>query len=245
MGVSVRRTMINVALEQLRETTLEQLFKATTPERLSAGGPWAPSTVRYQFGHRTRGDEKKQLAFQRRDLALGMLEVALEDSPGASGLADPSDEEVALPASARDPLGDVLAVVTSDVHDPVPGSTAAEVSARDRMYHLALTVADRDADAARLLRDARYRRACRHLRVYAAVMADLGRAMRPGRSVEDLADAVCALVDGQLSRCRFEPGSSNDWIEEAVVGLFMSFTVPVELSPSDPPPSPSRRRSAP
>ncbi|MEV4423454.1 hypothetical protein AB0L40_26310 [Patulibacter sp. NPDC049589] len=229
--LTVRREIVEAALSQLATAGLEQVFKWVTPERLAADGPWAPSTIRYQFGHGDGHDEKGRLAFRRVDLALAMLEVALDDDSGAD--AETQAEGITAEPLTPSTVADRLAAVVADADRLVPSLTARDLPHGARMSHLALAFADSDVEAARLLRADRRRRTASATAAYKALMGALDRQMRPGRRIEELADAIDALLDGHASRVRCDPQTSADWLGETVLAVFASFTVRRGEDPRD------------
>ncbi|WP_026911190.1 hypothetical protein [Patulibacter minatonensis] len=217
---ATREQIVDVALTQLGGLAFEDLLKTLTPELLASDAPWAPSTVRYQFGDRRTTDEsRRRLAFRRRELALSMLEAALAEPaspafpPGAEGPSSPE----ALPGT----------------HEPgaVPGpSSRAPERPAALLLQVALAVCDRDPDVARLLREARDRRISRFVEEYAPILAARGTKLRPGRTLEQLGAAIDAVDDGRRSHARFAP-DGRAAAADAVSAIVAAFTV----SRTDPP----------
>lgn len=222
---SVRREIAEHALAHLGDAAFDDLLKAFTPKLLSTDAPWAASTVRYQFGQHQAADDAGRLAFQRRDLGLEMLRVALEDSvvaseEGAGALCRAADN-----LDGWGPIAQIIAGVLDHIGDFLPGASEHDVTPRQRMYHLALALCDEDPEAARILRGARERQLVAYSRVCAVLLRALDRELRPDRDETQMADAVYSLLDGHLTRLRFDPRSSTTWLSDAVLGVFSSFTV--------------------
>jgi hypothetical protein len=243
---SVRREIVEKALAHLGDAEFEDLLKSFTPKLLSTDVAWAASTVRYQFGRHDAADDPDggRLAFQRRDLGLEMVRVALEDSVVASETGAEALCRAAARLDVGSSLDEVVADVMAHVGDFLPGASDHDVTPRQRMYHLALALCDEDAEAARILRLARGRQIQAYARVCEVLLDALGRDLRPDRDGVQLADAVYSLLDGHLTRLRFDPRSPTTWLADAVIGVFSSFTVDRRVEadgsrgPSD---SPARR----
>lgn len=223
---TTRDEIVEVALERVGDAAFEELLKAITPEVLAAEAPWAASTVRYHFRrHRGSGTSGGgALSFQRRDLSLAMLEHVLSDVTRDSAVAAETYEQAAAELSASGSLAGAVDAVRANLDRFTPGAGAEDISARERMYYLALAVADTDSDAARLLRTNRRQQQERFLEVYATYLDALDRELRPGRTLEELACAVAAVLDGHLIRVRFDPGSPGDWVGDAIMAILAAFT---------------------
>jgi len=221
----VRDEIVEAALRQIGDTGLDGLFRGITPDALAAGSPWSASSVRYHFGSRGEDRDHGRLAFQRRDLALAVLDAALQDAIGASEDAAQIYHRAAAALPARGSMDDVLAAITANLSLFVPGASPEDVSPRERMYFLALAVCDEDRDVARAMREARSRQLDRYEPMYRAYMDALDRELKPGRTLRDLANAIYALLDGHIARLRFDPNTPSDWVGETVLTLFASFTV--------------------
>lgn len=222
-SISARDQIASAALRLIGEADAGDLLRALTPERLAEASGRSASTVRYHFG----GEDAHgggTYAFQRRDLALAVLENALE------GRVDSSGESTGAYHGAVDGLIDaedlsaVFAAIADNLGPFIPGPSGAEAAARERVHHLGLAICDTDATAARLLRDARTRQVAVFLPVYRAVLLATGRELMPGHTVEGLADAIFALLDGHLLRLRFDPGADPSGINASVLAIFASFT---------------------
>jgi hypothetical protein len=223
---AVRDQIVEVALRQLGEAALHDLLKAITPELLAADAPWAASTVRYQFGHTSGQDTGRgRLSFQRRDLALAMLESALRDAVAASRSAAETYAQAAIDLPEQQTRDIVVAAIRNNLDAFTPGATDDDVAPRERMYYLALSLCDSDSDAARLLRAARREQLACFVPVHEEFIRVLGRRLQPGRTIDDLAEAIHALLEGHLARLRFDPNASADWVSDAMLAIFVSFTV--------------------
>jgi hypothetical protein len=229
----IRGAIVDAALRRIGDADLDHLFRAVTPESLAKSEPWSASTVRYHFGARAQDQDNGRLAFQRRDLALAVLEAALHDATVASADAAELYQQSAAALPAAGTMDEVLAAITANLNAFVPGASTDDVSPRERMYWLALAVCDEDRDVARLLRDARGRQIERYGPTYQAYMDALGRDLKPGRSVLDLANTIYALLDGHIARLRFEPSVPSAWLGETVLSIFASFTVRRGEEPRD------------
>jgi AcrR family transcriptional regulator len=221
---TVRDDIVAVALARLGDADFEALLKAITPEVLAADAPWAASTVRYHFRSRRRGPGAGTLSFQRRDLGLAMLESSLAHGAQATAAVAETYEEAAEELPARGSFRGLMAAIRANLDQFIPGAAPDDISPRERMYHLAVAVADTDSDAARLLRSSRQEQLQRFEQVYAAYLTALDRELRPGRTLQDLADAISAVLDGHLARVRFDPGISGDWVGDAVLAILAAFT---------------------
>lgn len=204
-----------------------------TPESLAADAPWSASAVRYHFGSQGDAEGRGRLSFQRRDLGLAVLEAALADAVNASHSAAEMYDAAAASLPARGSMDEVLAAITANVDAFVPGALPDDVSPRERMYFLAIAVCDDDREVARTLREARARQIERYGPMYRAYLDALGRELKPGRTLEDLANAIFALLDGHIARLRFDPQVPSDWVGETVLTLFASFTVRRGETPHD------------
>ena len=224
-GPSVREQIVEAALRRIGDTDLSGLFRAVTPDGLAADADWSASSVRYHFGTPPDGDAPGRLAFNRRDLALAVLEAALQDAVGASADAAEVYRAAADGLPARGSMDEVLDAVRANLDAFVPGASPEDVSPRERMYFLALAICDEDRDVSRTLREARARQIDRYAPMYRAYLDALDRELRPDRTVTDLANAVYALLDGHIARLRFDPSVPSAWVGEAVLTLFASFTV--------------------
>ncbi|WP_026911188.1 hypothetical protein [Patulibacter minatonensis] len=232
---AVRDQIVEVALRRLGDATFDDLFKATTPELLAAEAPWAASTVRYQFGHTPSQDHGRgRLSFKRRDLALAMLEAALTDAVAANRRAAETYTQASRDLPEQRSMDVVLEAVRSNLDAFTPGATDEDVAPRERMYYVALAVCDGDGDAARLLRAARREQIANYVPVHEEFVRVLGRRLRPDRTIDDLANAIDALLDGHIARLRFDPQTPSDWVGNAVVAIFASFTVRDGEEPVDP-----------
>ena len=232
-GLGVRDEIVAAAMRQVGDVDLAALFRAVTPETLAADERWSASSVRYHFGAREEGDGRGRLSFQRRDLALAVLAAALGDAVGASSDAADAYETVAATLRTAETLDEVLAAMAQNLAAFVPGATTADVSPRERMYFLALAVCDDDRAVARELREARTRQIERYLPMYQAFIDALDRELRPGRTLQDLANAIYALLDGHIARLRFDPSTPSDWLGDTVTSVFASFTVRRGAEPQD------------
>lgn len=224
-GPGIREAIVDAALRGMGDADLDHLFRAVTPESLAQDEPWSASTVRYHFGARAQDQDGGRLAFQRRDLALAVLEAALRDAAEASADAAEIYQQAAAALPASGSMDDVLAAIAANLDAFVPGASSEDVSPRERMYFLALAVCDEDRDVARLMRAVRAGQIERYAPMYRAYMDALGRELKPGRTVEDLANTIYALLDGHIARLRFEPNVPSEWLGETVLSIFASFTV--------------------
>jgi hypothetical protein len=231
-GRDVRAEIVAAALRQVGEVDLAALFRAVTPDTLAAGEPWSASTVRYHFGAHD-DDARGRLAFQRRDLGLAVLAAALADAVGASSDAADAYEDTAASLATAGTVDEVLAAMAANLAAFVPGASTEDVSPRERMYFLALAVCDDDRGVARELREARARQIARYLPMYQAFLDALGRDLRPGRTLRDLANAIYALLDGHIARLRFDPNTPSEWVGDTVMSVFASFTVRRGAEPRD------------
>lgn len=229
----IRDAIVESALRKIGDADLDHLFRAVTPESLAKQEPWSASTVRYHFGARAQDTDDGRLAFQRRDLALAVLEAALEDATAASADAADLYQQAAASLPATGAMDDVLAAITANLNAFVPGASTDDVSPRERMYWLALAVCDEDRDVARLLRAARGRQIERYGPTYQAYMDAMDRELKPGRTVADLANTIYALLDGHIARLRFDPHVPSDWLGDTVLCIFASFTVRRGEEPRD------------
>lgn len=227
----VRAAAVDGALAWLADADLDQIVKALTPEIIARDLQWSASTIRYHFRGST--DDAQDLAFRRRDLGLAMLEAALEAGVQASGNAAAQYAGAAEALPDTDAIDDVLAVLAANLDAFIPGATADDVSPRERMYFLALVVCDTDSDVARLLRTARARQIAGYEPMYRLFIERMGRELLPGRTVGELAGAIYALLDGHLTRLRFEPHASGAWLGDTVVAVFAAFTAPRGRAPRD------------
>lgn len=244
---SVRREIVEKALGHLGEAEFDDLLKCFTPKLLSTDATWAASTVRYQFGRHDADADGGRLAFQRRDLGLEMLRVALEDSVVASEQGAHALCQAAALLDAGSSMEQVVSQVMAHVADFLPGASDHDVTPRQRMYHLSLALCDEDPEAARILRLARQRQIAAYAQVCEVLLAALRRELRPGCDTAQMADAIYSLLDGHLTRLRFDPRSPTTWLSAAVLSVFSSFTVerPDEIPEDDrAQPSAPVRRSA-
>lgn len=230
----VRDQIVDVALQRIGDASLDDLFKALTPESLAADAPWAASTVRYQFGrHGGRSEDRGRLSFRRRDLALAMLESAVDDAIESSEAVATSYAAAVHQPTVDGPFDSIASAIADNLAAFTPGATDDDIAPRERMYHLALAVCDVDSETARMLRRSRAAQLAGYAPVYEAFMVSTGRRIRPGRSMDDLCAAVSALLDGHLMRLRFDPQASADWIGEAFLAVFLSFTEPADQAPHE------------
>lgn len=199
------------------------LLRALTPERLAAASGRSASTVRYHFG----GEDEEgggTYAFQRRDLALAVLATALEGRVATSESAMGGYHAAVAGLSEAEDLGAIYDAIAENLAPFQPGPSGAAAAARERIHHLGLAISDTDAVAARMLREARTRQLETFLPVFRAVLLETDREVVPGRTIEELADAVFALLDGHLLRLRFDPGASGDGINAAALAIFATLT---------------------
>lgn len=218
-----RDQIARAALGLIGDAGAGDLLRAVTPERLAAASGRSASTVRYHFGGEDSGGSGTY-AFQRRDLALAVLGIALEGRVETSSSSTGSYHGAAEGLLDAEDLGAVFAAIADNLGPFIPGPSGADSAARERVHHLGLAICDTDASAARMLRDARARQVDVFLPVYRAVLLATGREMVPGRTVEELADTIFALLDGHLLRLRFDPGAAGDAINTGVLAVFASFT---------------------
>lgn len=211
------------ALALIGEAGTGDLLRSLTPERLAEASGRSASTVRYHFGGED-GDGGGTYAFQRRDLALAILQTAADGRVAASEEATAGYHTAIDGLMGAGDLGGVFQAIADNLVPFIPGPAGAEAAARERVHHLGLAICDTDAAAARLLRDARARQVDVFLPVHRAVLLATGREMVPGRTVEELDDAIFTLLDGHLLRLRFDPGAPTDAINAAVVAIFATFT---------------------
>ncbi|MDO9407873.1 hypothetical protein [Patulibacter sp.] len=223
--MTVREEIVEAALRRIGDADLSGLFRSVTPDALAADAPWSASSVRYHFGTAPDDDAAGRLAFNRRDLGLAVLEAALQDAIGASADAADVYRAAAESLPSRGSMDEVLDAVKANLAAFVPGASPEDVSPRERMYFLALAVCDEDRDVSRRLREARSRQIERYAPMYRAYLDALDRELHPERTVADLANAIYALLDGHIARLRFDPSVPSEWVGEAVLTLFASFTV--------------------
>lgn len=230
---TAREQIAEAALRLIGEADAGDLLRALTPERLAEVSGRSASTIRYHFG----GEDAHgggTYAFQRRDLALAVLATALEGRVASSDAStDGYHGAVDGLADARD-LGGVFGAIADNLAPFIPGPSGAEAAARERVHHLGLAICDTDAAAARMLRDARARQIALFVPVYRAAMVATDRELAPGHTIEGLADAVFALLDGHLLRLRFDPGADPAGIDASVLAIFASFTRPRDGTGFDP-----------
>lgn len=223
---SARSSITEAALEMVGEAELDDLVRVLTPERLANVGDWAPSTVRYHFGGRSIDGGPRDLGFRRRELAVEVVRLAVERAERATLEAvERWDDALAEPEGSGD-VTTLVAVMNENLARFVPGGSAEDSGSRDRAYYLALAVADDDPEIARLLRDSRARQIQAWAPALVTYVRATGRRLRPGRSAEELAAALYAVVDGQLVRLRTEPASAPSWFADLLLTVIDAFTEP-------------------
>jgi AcrR family transcriptional regulator len=220
---SARDAIATAALGLIGEADAGDLLRALTPERLAHESGRSASTVRYHFGGEDDGGAGTY-AFQRRDLALAVLGAALEERVAASASSTDAYHEAAAGLAGRADLGELLAAIGENLTPFIPGPSGEDAAARERVHHIGLAICDTDAAAARLLREARARQVAVFLPVYRAILQATGREMAPGRTLEELDDAIFTLLDGHLLRLRFDPGAPGDAVNAGVIAIFATFT---------------------
>jgi AcrR family transcriptional regulator len=220
---TAREQIADAALGLIGDADTGDLLRALTPERLAQASGRSASTVRYHFGGEA-ADGSGTYAFQRRDLALAVVEVALEGRIAASESSTVAYHEAAQDLPDAPDLESVFRAIADNLVRFIPGPSGAAAAARERVHHLALAICDTDAAAARLLRDARARQIEAFLPVYRAILAATGRELAPGATLEGIADAVFAILDGHLLRLRFDPGAPADGVNAAVLAIFAAST---------------------
>jgi hypothetical protein len=222
---SARREIADAALAMIGDADTGDLLRSITPERLAEASGRSASTVRYHFGGEAR-EGGGSYAFQRRDLVLAVLELALGDRVATSASSRDRYEAAAVELLETGETGAVFGAMAENLSSFIPGPAGEEAAARERVHHLGLAICDTDAAAARLLRDARSEQMDVFVPVFSAAIAAMGREPAPGRTVEQIADAVLVLLDGHLQRLRFDPGAPSDGIHAAALSVFVTFTRP-------------------
>jgi AcrR family transcriptional regulator len=221
----LRRRIVEDALQRLGDSTLDDVFKATTPEQLARDAPYAASTVRYHFGNKEPMPAGGgRLSFVRRALVLEMLAAATADATDNAARITELYLRAAEGLPTGDTVDDVFAAIADNLRAFTPGATDEDVSPRERMLYLAVAMCDDDPDVARLLRDARNQQLETFESLYEAFMAVVGRRLRPGVELQDLASAINAMLEGHLARMRYDPATSGAWVGEAVLSIFAGFT---------------------
>jgi len=222
---SAPEQIVAAALALIGDADAGDLLRALTPERLAHASGRSASTVRYHFGGED-DDGSGTYAFQRRDLALAVLEAALAGRVETSGSSRSGYEQAAAEALATGDITAVFGAIAANLATFLPGPAGEEATARERVHHLGLAICDTDAAAAKLLRESRAVQLGLFLPVYAAVLEATGRELVDGRTVEELNDAILVLLDGHLQRLRFDPGAPHDGVHAAVIAIFAAFTRP-------------------
>lgn len=220
---TAREQIAAAALALIGDADAGDLLRALTPERLAAASGRSASTVRYHFG----GEDAEgggTYAFQRRDLALAVLATSLDGRVATTEASTDGYHEAIGGLSEATDLDVVYEAIAANLAPFLPGPSGAAAAAGERIHHLGLAICDTDAAAARMLREARSRQVDTFVPIIRAVLLETDREMAPGRTIEELADATFALLDGHLLRLRFDPGSPADGINAAVVAIFASFT---------------------
>lgn len=220
---SARDEIAAAALGLIGHADAGDLLRALTPERLAHESGRSASTVRYHFGGEDDGGGGTY-AFQRRDLALAVLASALEERVATSAASTDSYRAAVDGPARRLDLDALLRAIADNLTPFIPGPSGEDAAARERVHHIGLAICDTDAAAARLLREARARQVSVFLPVYRAILGATGRELVPGRTAEELGDAIFTLLDGHLLRLRFDPGASSDAVNAAVLAIFAAFT---------------------
>lgn len=232
-SLTAREQIAEAALRLIGEADAGDLLRALTPERLAEVSGRSASTVRYHFG----GEDAHgggTYAFQRRDLALAILASALDGRVASSDASTAGYHGAVEGLADAEDLEAVFTAIADNLGPFIPGPAGAEAAARERVHHLGLAICDTDASAARMLRDARARQVAVFLPVYRQALVATDRELSPGHTLEALADAVFAILDGHLLRLRFDPGADPDGINASVVAIFAAFTRPRGGRGSDP-----------
>ncbi|MEV4421580.1 hypothetical protein AB0L40_16590 [Patulibacter sp. NPDC049589] len=222
---TARDEIATAAIRLIGDADAGDLLRALTPERLAQASDRSASSVRYHFG----GDDSSgsgTYAFQRRDLALAILAVAAAARVAAAEEATAGYHAAALGLRDDVDMQGLYAAIADGLLPFLPGPAGAQAAAQERVHHLGLAICDTDASAARLLREAREQQVATFVPATHAALLATDREMVPGRTVEELGDTVCALLDGHLQRLRYDPGAPSDGVNAAVVSIFATFTRP-------------------
>lgn len=220
---SAREQITAAALRLIGDADAGDLLRALTPQRIAVESACSASTVRYHFGGDTAAGGGTY-AFQRRNLALALLEAALNARIAAGERSSQPLIGAAEQVPRRGDLEGVQAAIADALLPFLPGPSGDDAAAGERVHHLGLAICDTDATAARMLRDARRDQVAISRAFSTALLRATDREMTPGRSLEELADAVVTLLDGHLQRLRFDPGAPLDGVQAAVTAIFATFT---------------------
>lgn len=228
---SARGSITEAALQLVGRADLDDLVRVLTPERLAGAGDWAPSTVRYHFGGPATDGGARDFGFRRRELALEVVRLAVEQAERATQAAvERWNAALARMAGPQD-AHVLVAAMDANLATFVPGgSNELDSAARDRVQLLALAVADDDPETARLLRESRARQIEAWSPPLLAYLDLAGRGLRSDRDIADLAAALFTLVDGHLQRVRTGPAAAPTWFSELLLTVVDAFTEPAPLT---------------
>lgn len=197
----VRERLIDAVLDQARNATPGEFLRAVTDRELARAVNVSAGTVRRTFA-RTPGSEQ----FGRDLIFVAIVERVLEDLDAAHRANAARWVEAARryaaagggTASVVETLGDVLGSF-------IPAGDE-RIDARERVYRLAMAVADGDDPASRqialLLRRYAEQHRARYRDAYRAMMDALGLRLADGVELDDLFDVMDATLSLLFDRAR-------------------------------------------
>lgn len=196
----VRERLIDAVLEQVRDAPPDDFLRAITDRELARATGVSAGTVRRTFA-RTPGSEQ----FGRDLIFVAILERALADLDAAHRENAARWVAAARRIAAGDGAAAVTEAISADLGSFIPAGDA-RIDARERVYRLAMAVADGDDPTSReialmLRRHAEQHRA-RYREAYGAALDALGLRLADGVELDAVIDLVHALLSMLAERAR-------------------------------------------
>lgn len=196
----VREQLIDAVLDQAREAPPGEFLRAVTDRELARAVGVSAGTVRRTFA-RTPGSEQ----FGRDLIFVAIVERALADLDAAHRENAARWIAAARRYAAGDGMAAVVEAVGDDLGSFIPAGDA-RIDARERVYRLAMAVADGDDPASRevalLLRHHTEQHRARYHEAYTAVLHALGLRLADGVHLDHLIDVVSAVLSMLADRAR-------------------------------------------
>ncbi len=223
-----------------------ELLGSVTPERLGEAAGFSASSVRYRLSQvrrlQTEGDDSDDesssgtWSFDR-----ALLWEVLVDALFARLFAVSRDSLEAYMALLQSSVerGDIelfTQALTQDIQAFSPGGTLSDAGGgAERARLLALTACEGSPTLTRLIRD-RYREwLVIYEPAYELLLRITGRRLRPGTTIQELADPVSMFLQGVSERRRFDRALDNEGLLRAFLALVCAWTEPIDGNgPDDP-----------
>jgi hypothetical protein len=217
---TLRGRAVDVALGLLADTGAEDLLKFLNPRKIAeALDNESETNIRSAF------DPRGGKTMSRVYLATMMLTRALEQLRIETRANSDGYLQAAEAVSQGGGAEGISAAVVADVRDFIVDDADEETRARERMYYLALTLADNEAEIREELARGYQDFRDNYAPAYKAFLEATHRRIASDTTETALRQALGALMEGFTAHQRIGVGIPEDVVADAVMRVFLGYTV--------------------